>query len=615
MAAPDAQILLDLEASGRDVGHILGKDEKRKSCDKSLESTDVDLGVGTVTAIGSASDEISPTEEEMRSLRRVAGAVSWSGYMLCFVEAANNASYYGVTGVFANFLQRPLPEGGNGWGAPPKGTQQSAGALDLGLQTAQALTVLFTFLAYCTPLLGGYLADAKLGRYQACWYGVIIGFFSHVLLVIAAVPSVMTGGYAIVPFILGIISLGFASGFIKPTIAPMIADQSTVKKATVITLKTGERVIADPNATVERMLLLYYWASNLGDFFSIATTFTEKHIGFWLAYLLPGIVYMLMPICLLWAKPRIIMYPPGGSSVADGIKVIRLVHQRAEHLSTTDADWEAVKPTNLEISGNYDAVASKHRPGWISWDDEFVDELRTTLKAFWVFAFLPLWYMADGGTNTILTNMAGSMTTNGLPNDLLFNFNPISTVVAIPIYNWVLYPGLRKRGINFSLIQRMSCGYFIGAILNACAAIIQWQIYQTSPCGYQASDCQIGIGVSPLSAWLIVVPYWLQPLGGIMISVSSYEIAYTMTPPRMKGSIIAVVFFTYAISQAIIEIASPAFKDPHLIWPFVAIGVANLLASFFNWYLFRHIDHRDNTDLNRMGVATNEASKLEISRA
>jgi POT family proton-dependent oligopeptide transporter len=285
------------------------------------------------------------------------------------------------------------------------------------------------------------------------------------------------------------------------------------------------------------------------------------------------------------------MYPPGGSSVADGVKVVRLVHKQAAHLKTTDADWEAVKPTNLEASGQYDTVVAKYKPGWISWDDDFVDELRTTLKAFWVFAFLPLWYMADGGTNTIFTNMAGSMTTNGLPNDLLFNFNPISTVVAIPIYNWVLYPGLRKRGINFSLIQRMSCGYLIGAILNACAAIIQWQIYKTSPCGYNASDCHVGTGVSPLvshiaqiwqthqrpslftilmvpqSAWLVVIPYWLQPLGGIMISVSSYEIAYTMTPPRMKGSVIAVVFCTYAISQAIIEIASPAFKDPHLIWP------------------------------------------------
>jgi hypothetical protein len=116
----------------------------------------------------------------------------------------------------------------------------------------------------------------------------------------------------------------------------------------------------------------------------------------------PGIVYMLMPACLLWAKPRITMYPPGGSSVADGVKIVRLVHKQAAHLKTTDADWEAVKPTNLEASGQYDTVAAKHKPGWISWDDDFVDELRTTLKAFWVFSFLPLWYMADGGTNTIL---------------------------------------------------------------------------------------------------------------------------------------------------------------------------------------------------------------------
>lgn len=100
---------------------------------------------------------------------------------------------------------------------------------------------------------------------------------------IAAIPSVINQGHAIAPFILGMISLGFASGFIKPTIAPMIADQSTVKRAAVKTLKSGERVIVDPNATIERMLLLYYWASNLGDFFSIATTYAEKLVGFWLA--------------------------------------------------------------------------------------------------------------------------------------------------------------------------------------------------------------------------------------------------------------------------------------------------------------------------------------------
>lgn len=49
----------------------------------------------------------------------------------------------------------------------------------------------------------------------------------------------------------------------------------------------------------------------------------------------------------------------------------------------------------------------------------------------------------------------------------------------------------------------------------------------------------------------------------------------------------------------------------------VAIGTANLLASFFNWYLFRHIDHRDNTDLNRMGepVGEKNRSKGKVSKA
>lgn len=118
IVATDAQIILDLEASGHDISQTLEKDGKRKSYEKDRMPIDTDLGIGTVTTLSSTLD-IPPTNEEMKSLRRVAGAVSWSGYMLCFVEAANNASYYGVTGVFANFLQRPLPEGGNGWVSAP----------------------------------------------------------------------------------------------------------------------------------------------------------------------------------------------------------------------------------------------------------------------------------------------------------------------------------------------------------------------------------------------------------------------------------------------------------------------------------------------------------------
>lgn len=48
---------------------------------------------------------------------------------------------------FYNFIQRPLPAGGNGTGATPAGTQLTPGALGLGLQVATAVTTSFSFVA------------------------------------------------------------------------------------------------------------------------------------------------------------------------------------------------------------------------------------------------------------------------------------------------------------------------------------------------------------------------------------------------------------------------------------------------------------------------------------
>lgn len=53
----------------------------------------------------------TPTEEEARTLRKVADSIPNTAYMLCIVEFAERASYYGVQTVFSNFMQFPLPEG------------------------------------------------------------------------------------------------------------------------------------------------------------------------------------------------------------------------------------------------------------------------------------------------------------------------------------------------------------------------------------------------------------------------------------------------------------------------------------------------------------------------
>ena len=66
-------------------------------------------------------DEIrAPTDEERQSLRRVPGTVPWVSWVICTAELAERGSYYAASQVFNNFMQFPLPKGGNGAGAVAK---------------------------------------------------------------------------------------------------------------------------------------------------------------------------------------------------------------------------------------------------------------------------------------------------------------------------------------------------------------------------------------------------------------------------------------------------------------------------------------------------------------
>lgn len=103
-------------------------------------------------------------------------------------------------------------------------------------------------------------------------------------------------------------------------------------------------------------------------------------------------------------------------------------------------------------------------------------------------------------------------------------------------------------------------------------AILQWQVEQSSPCGvYATSDCA---GVSDVSLWAQIPLYSLPAIGELFVNVSSYELAYTRAPARMKSLIYALVLFTSAISSAIGLALTPVVVDPYLKWPYVALAAA-----------------------------------------
>ncbi|TLD18962.1 hypothetical protein E2P81_ATG01690 [Venturia nashicola] len=147
-----------------------------------------------------------PTEGEKNSLRKVAGKIPTVAYWLCAVEFAERASYYGVQGL-------PLPKGGNGLGAPAPGSKnQTAGALGKGQSTASAITQSFKMMVYAMPVLFGWLADTKTGRFRLIWWGVIVCAAAHVLMVGSSAPSLLASGAAFAPFVISVYTLAIGAG-------------------------------------------------------------------------------------------------------------------------------------------------------------------------------------------------------------------------------------------------------------------------------------------------------------------------------------------------------------------------------------------------------------------
>jgi len=110
---------------------------------------------------------------------------------------------------------------------------------------------------YITPLLGAYVADAKLGRYNTVCVAVAIALVGHVLLIVASVPGVVENpDSSLACFILGLIIMGLGTGFFKANIAPLVAEQYRKTKLFIRVTKSGERVIVDPVFTVSRVYMV-----------------------------------------------------------------------------------------------------------------------------------------------------------------------------------------------------------------------------------------------------------------------------------------------------------------------------------------------------------------------
>ncbi|KAL6454716.1 PTR2 Peptide transporter PTR2 [Candida maltosa Xu316] len=515
-----------------------------------------------------------PTEQESQTLKRVIGKVDYRTFMLCICEFAERASYYSTTGILTNYIQRRIdPNSPHGWGAPPPGfPDASAGALGKGLQTASALTNLLKFFAYVFPLLGGYFGDSLIGRWQSIQWGVIP-------------QAIQNSDAGLGLCIIAIITLAAGTGLMKPNLLPLLLDQYPDDSDMVKVLPSGEKIIIDREKTLRRWTNIFYVSINIGAFFSLATSYAERRVGFWLAFFLPMVLYLILPVFLFIVKPKLKIKSPQSQVIPNVVRVLGVAlsgnfvkrYWKGEF-------WDYAKPSSMRERGREYYNTKKKSP--IPWSDQWILDMRQTFDSCKIFVYYIIFNVVVGGLGSVETSLIAAMKLDGVPNDLFHNFNPLTIIVLLPFLEYVLYPLCSKYGFEFRPIYRVSFGFIVAAFSQVSGYILQKSVYEQSPCGYYATGCS---EPAPITAWKASSLYILGAAGECWAYTTAYELAYTRAPPTLKSLVYALLLVMSAFSAALSMAITPALKDPNLHWVFLAIAIIGFIAAILIFVQFRNL--------------------------
>jgi POT family proton-dependent oligopeptide transporter len=182
--------------------------------------------------------------------------------------------------------------------------------------------------------------------------------------------------------------------------------------------------------------------------------------------------------------------------------------------------------------------------------------------------------------DSTLIAQAGTMQTHGLPNDIMYNLNPISVMVFLPIFQSWIYPMLVKMKINFSAEHRIGVGLFCATLAIGYTTGIQHLIYITGPCFSRPLKCLAGNIPNDVSVGLQTPTYVFLGWAEILAIVSGTELAYSRAPASMKSIVQALFNLFSALGSVFGAGVSFAAYDPNMVIVYGSITGLLLFVTF-----------------------------------
>lgn len=415
-----------------------------------------------------------------------------------------------------------------------------------------AKDVFHTFVigVYFFPLLGGWLADRWFGKYHTVLWLSLVYCLGHLCLALFE--------HSVAGFYTGLALIALGAGGIKPCVASFVGDQFDASNRRLA------KVVFDA----------FYWMINVGSFLaSLLMPFFLHRYGAAVAFGIPGALMFVSTIVFWSGRKHYVMLPPTGDDPNGFTRVVRtaLLARRAGHgrpglVVAVAAVGLAVASLALVPSLGIVAalcIALVAILGGVglgthlqierargAHPDDAVDGVAAVLRVLVVFALVtPFWSLFDQKASTWILQANTMRFPEWFQPAQMQALNPALVLMLIPFNNLVLYPLLRRAGVEPTALRRMTAGIVFSAIA--------WVIVGALQLALDGGDA--------LSIAWQILPYLFLTMGEVLVSATGLEFAYSQAPPSMKGTLMSFWTLSVTVGNLWVLLANAGVRNEAVI--------------------------------------------------
>ena len=395
-------------------------------------------------------------------------------YVLFATEMWERFSFYSMLAMFALYMRDTTGQG-FAW----------------SVDNTQALISNYLMFVYASPLVGGWIADKKIGYRKAVMIGGFFFMAGHLLLSFRSIGIVYV---ALACLVIG-------NGFFKPNVSAMVGN-----------------LYPEGSHLKDRAYSIFYMGINVGAFLApVVMELVQSRFGYHPAFAVAAFG-MLISVGILWRMKRYV-------EAAD-----RPASRGAKNIANVAAVTADAPPASVSQQNAIDAVPDWKRVGAL----------------IVIFLIVIVFWMVFHQNSTTITYWADENTDWKVSGIISNSINPawvlLLTFPLVWFWGW-----LDKKGLEPSTPTKM----VFGMVMTALAFFILFVAAKLGEGSLAPGADPYAYKLSP--AWLLGA-YGVLTLGELMLSPMGLSLVSKVAPVRMRGLMMGGWFVATAIGNKLTQI-------------------------------------------------------------